>query len=264
MNPKIERFSDIFRDLFIFASIAFFLFFFDRAGLAQGLRGGLERGLLASSGLVESSAYMAMTPLRMAQYWREGITHIADLERRLADASVERVRLEELEAENARMREELAVLPTPQREGGARIMSRPLTTGTQLVISGGEANGVKVGMYATDVSGVLVGRIERTGKYISYVRRPIDDGTVIAVRLSGRSTTGILRGTGTLAEITEVLQTDTMHVGDLVVTHGTDELYPPGMAIGQVFELTGKAADVTKGATIQILGSTEGNLFINE
>ena len=90
----------------------------------------------------------------------------------------------------------------------------------------------------------------------------MDQGSLIGVRVVGESTSGMTEGMGGTVRLTDVLQQEVLNQGDMVVTSGKDGIYPDGLMIGEVVELTGSQADITKGADIDWLATNEGMVIV--
>jgi rod shape-determining protein MreC len=195
-------------------------------------------------------------PFKTVSFWSYGSRRISDLEHRLSMALVDRQKLELLEEENTFLRQSTSMLQKITTIGEPRTV---LSAGELLVVDGID---LQVGGVVVDRQGVLVGRISRIGRFSSIVERPFDSGSRIAVTVQGKQTAGVLVGDGNQARLEEVLQGDNLAVDDVLVTSGVDDLFPAGLVVGQVIELVGRPADVTKGAKVELLGIVEDYVLV--
>ena len=84
----------------------------------------------------------------------------------------------------------------------------------------------------------------------------------IPVRVVGEKTVGVLMGDGSSVQLTDVLQNDALNLGDVLVTTGGEGIMSAGLVVGQVSALSGSAADVTKGASVELLASYDSMVFV--
>lgn len=234
------------------------LFFgLDTIGWLKWLRGDIERVIAPLDSRVLWLVGETAAPWRWIQAGRTSSSRIANLEERLALAAVDRSRLRELE-EKVTSLESLVV-----RVGGGKRADRivPLLDyGDRVMVATGMSDGVMAGQVLTDSQGVLIGKIDEVGEYLSGVMLVSDVGSWIAVQTQTGFSKGIVVGRGAVgkAVLTEVLQSEPLSVGDILVTTGVDKSYPAGLVVGQVVELTGKPEDVTRGGIVALLTSRKG------
>lgn len=234
-----------------FAAAALVLVILDGRGAVAGFRGFLEQGVAGIRQMSEVTNRVVMYPLSYWQYLDGGVKKVADLEQRLKLASVDYVNFKALEEENQQLKQLLNQKPSTIQE--------PFTAGAMLqgshqaVLNKGLFEGVKTGSVVVNPEGTLVGRVKLARPHVSLVERPQDSSSRIAVRISGQPSSGVLVGRGDKAVLEGVLQSEPLKTGDVVVTSGTDDVYPPDMMVGIVTEITSQAADVTKTAEVELL-----------
>lgn len=260
MDTQVSRFEPIIRELMVWVVAAVLLWGGDYLKVTGFLKNPLESSLWSLHYHVGEGLHTLKAPLRTLDFWRQGSARLTDLEARLVLMAVDRQELEAIEAENLRLKEALLVKP----EASLPALATGLLTdsGGKMRLNLGEREGIKEGMILTDAAGILVGKVSSVGRYTSLVELPSDRDVRIPVRLIGKSTQGILTGDGLGINLTEVLQAESLNVGDIIVTAGGEGDYPEGLVIGQVTELTGKAAEITKGAQIKPLSDLKGAVFI--
>lgn len=201
---------------------------------------------------------MGEIPFKTVSYWIDGSERISSLEHRLSVAVVERQRLAFLEEENTLLRQKTGVSSNTQLV----MTAVPVLAKSESLLIG--SNELAVGATVTDREGILVGRISRIGRFLSIVERPFDSGSQIAVKVQDKPTIGIVKGDGKAAVLEEVLQGDNLAVGDVLVTSGVDDKFPAGLVVGQVVELTGRPADVTKGGKVELLAKVEKFVLVRQ
>lgn len=159
--------------------------------------------------------------------------------------------------ENEKMRQLLSAPLDPSwKFSPTRVVAE---NGGYIKITG--SSNVKVGMAVATVSseeqkaGVLVGRVvEVLGNEVK-VQTPIHkDSKIAAVTRSkeerGNLASGIVEGLGDRVVLDQVLATEDLQVGDLVLTSGEGNL-PPGLLIGQVSEILDSENNVWKSALVR-------------
>jgi rod shape-determining protein MreC len=145
-------------------------------------------------------------------------------------------------AENDRLRRLLAMAEAaPFRTyTGARVIGvRAEPSGLQLVtIDKGSDDGLSRGMPVITADGVL-GRIHSTGGGSADVLLAIDRNSSVAVRVDRTRARANVRGLGQpgLARLDHAVRSEDVIEGDLLVTSGTDAVFPAGLPVGRVTRL---------------------------
>lgn len=168
----------------------------------------------------------------------------------------ELVRMRELEVENRDLRN---LLSLKERTGPgtllpvAVIARDPTPYEQAITIDRGTSGGVREGSIVVTHKG-LVGRVERANPASAKVRLITDVKSSVAVRLQSESrTTGVLRGQalGNTLVIEYIPQSDTLKVGDAVISSGVGELFPEGLVVGKVARIQRKDADPFQAAAVE-------------
>ena len=168
-----------------------------------------------------------------------------------------RNRIEQLEAEIARAREDQvqfrgreALLAVQEAQDEIFLLAEVVTrdlTGLQDVIglNRGSNDGVEEGMPVLAEGGSLVGVISEVRRGSSFVRLVTDpDASVRAVHQISRSE-GVVRGdTGGTLRVEFVARAAEVQPGHLFLTSGLGGLMPKGIPIGRVTSAEGSAQDV--------------------
>ena len=249
-----------YRDLILVAGLLLFPF---ATYLARGSRGRdpmlLDRGLLAVSSQVQRAAlwvldggaslWQGYVALRGVEAENRGLR---EENRTLRASAQER---DELRAENARLRELLAYA---ERSPGPAVVARvvgvdPSSTRHLVRIDRGQSDGVKRGMAVVTPGGVA-GHVERATSGWADVLLITDATHRMGVRVERSRARAIAAGTGSKANL-EVrldyaLRKDDLREGDVVVTSGTDGVYPPGLRVGVLSRVERKSFGMFQAAAI--------------
>jgi rod shape-determining protein MreC len=125
----------------------------------------------------------------------------------------------------------------------ARVIARdPSVWFNSLILNRGTTSGVDLDMPVATPEGI-VGRVVAVGPLTAQVMLITDErsaaGAVVG-QLGASEAIGSVRGYGKngLLEMRYVSGLAAVEVGDQVVTTGQDRIYPPGLPVGQVVELT--------------------------
>jgi cell shape-determining protein MreC len=122
-----------------------------------------------------------------------------------------------------------------------------------LTINAGSAQGLRTGMPVIGGGGVLIGRIGRVvNANTSHIQLINDPASFIVVQMVGTRAVGTVAGQpdGTL-RLQNVLQTETVKEGDLIVTSGLGGGLPAGLSVGQVDAIVSKELETLKEATVR-------------
>lgn len=165
-----------------------------------------------------------------------------ELSRRVNVLTLENQQLASERAEAARVRKLLAFAEaSPERTHvGARVIGVRLgPTGLQLLtVDRGADDGVTRMMPVVVADGV-VGRVHAVGAHTADVLVLTDRNSSIAVRVERTRARANVRGLGKpdAARLDYALRTEDMVEGDLLVTAGTDGVFPRGLPVGKITKL---------------------------
>jgi cell shape-determining protein MreC len=251
-DDELNRIIPVVKLYFWWLSGSLLLIVLSYFGGVSWLREPLNLGLVKIYLVTQTGIRTAEAPIRLISFWNNGVHRVADLEERLARMAVDKVELEKLRSEKGQIKPTSTVLAS----------GRLIQGNNKGLIALGQKDGASWGDVVITGEAVLWGRVTEVGKFSSTVLRPFDWNSQIAVRVVGKATKGVISGDGLNARLVGVLQTDNLEVGDLLVTSGADELYPEGVVVGEVSELLGEAAEVTKGAKVSLLAGQSNMGFI--
>jgi rod shape-determining protein MreC len=182
--------------------------------------------------------------------------------------------LGETRAENERLRGLLGYAQAvPGPEVPARVVGvNPVAKLLSVRINRGEKDGVFRTMSVVTPDGI-VGQVVRTTGGWADVALVTDPESRVGVRVQRSRARGTAAGTGKgPLRLESMLRTEDVQEGDLIITSGTDGVYPPGLVVGRVTRLEKKehgmflggdiepAVDTTRLEEVLVVGSPFGKL----
>jgi rod shape-determining protein MreC len=223
--------------LLFFAALALFLMVADaRFALVQQARAVLatvllpvQRTLAVPVGLVEEG-FEYVQGLKVARAAEQ------DALKRLAQQSLQAARVQQLEAENAKLRALLELRPAiTARSQAAEVLweaGDPYTR--KVVIDRGAKQGIALGAPVVDEHGVL-GQVTRLYPLSAEVTLLSDKDAAIPV-LNGRTQQrgAAFGGVNDALELRFQAANADIQPGDPILTSGLDGVYPPGLAVASV------------------------------
>lgn len=157
-------------------------------------------------------------------------------------------RLNDLEAQNKRLKEALGFTERQQQANQYKYRiaevyaASPDPLNNTIVINLGEKDGIKANMAVMSIEG-LVGRVVKVSPFYSNVQLLTEldssEAKAIAATVKGRENEsfGILEGYDRekgLLIMNKIPKIDPMKVGDVVVTSGMGQLFPRGIEVGEI------------------------------
>jgi len=233
------------------------IFFFALMGLTLGDRSGAswpEKFVKDTVSWVQGLIYR---PARYIAGFFEDMSRLTvlyeenrELKMTLAQYAKDTARLNDLEAQNERLKEALGFTERQRQMNNYKYRiaevyaASPDPFNNTVVINLGEKDGIKENMAVMSVDG-LIGRVSRVFPFHANVQllTDLDDRSnsskAIAVTIKGKENEsfGVIesydREKGLLV-MNKIPRTDEMTVGDVVVTSGLGQLFPRGIEIGEV------------------------------
>jgi rod shape-determining protein MreC len=160
---------------------------------------------------------------------------VVELERDNAALREQLQEYTEVKAENGRLREALHYADTQR---GPRVAARvvgfnPVTQALSVRLDRGEEDGVRKGMAVVTPDGV-VGQVVRTSSHAADVLLLADPSSRLAVRNQRSRSRATVTGAGDQKplRLEYALRSEDFQEGDVLVTAGTDGIFPPGLLIG--------------------------------
>lgn len=167
---------------------------------------------------------------------RREVDQNRELRTRVAALTRENLELRQSWGEMARMR---AMLDYQQRTDTRSSMARVIMFDNSsqfksIIVDRGADHGIDVNDVVLTPAG-LVGRVVLVTKDLSKVQLVIDGGSSVGARLERTRRQGVIRGDGSgEMQMLYVPSLADVNQSDLIVTSGTDGIYPKGIAIGRV------------------------------
>lgn len=160
------------------------------------------------------------------------------LRARLADLSLDNQRLRESASEAERMRELLDMSPAWRAEAVPADVVAPISSGSGLMwIDLGTRHDIQVGWPVATEDG-LVGKILAIDNRLARVRTLWDRVSRVAAYDQRSRSTGIVAwDNGPNLDLTYVLPSADIHVGDSITSSGWGGVFPKGLRIGTVFSV---------------------------
>lgn len=126
------------------------------------------------------------------------------------------------------------------RTTGGRLVAAPVigvspTHRRTVTISRGEGAGIAEGMAVVTAEGV-VGKVIATYGDTAEVQLLVDSASAVAARVQRTRARVTVRGTGSEStlQLANALRTDDIEEGDLLVSSGTDRVFPKGLIVGRI------------------------------
>ena len=241
-------------------------------------RSRLDRVILSVTGPIEKGVGWAVRGATNVWSGYVALRHSHEralaLERELNLLRLDQMELRNVRQENERLRQLLAFSrEAPERRVlGARVIGVRLDPkGLQLVTIDRGANDGIARMMPVVVAQGVVGRVHAVSPSTADVLLLSDRNSSIAVRVDRSRARANVRGTGSpdTCRLEYALRSDDMLEGDLLVTSGTDGVFPRGLAVGKIAGLkrSGQglyqradvtpAVDMTKLEEVLVLSSFE-------
>jgi len=177
---------------------------------------------------------------------RNMIRDYEDLQTRLADLEMQLIRLEELEKQNERLKK-LASFVDENKDmvvtGATVIANNPGNWFNNITIDKGSKHGVAVNMAVVTDQG-LVGRVIEVADGWAKVRTIVDGKSAVSGIVQRNRDNGLLKGNNSLGSedglcrMIYLPEDSNVTAGDKVLTSGLGEIFPKGIYIGEIIEVT--------------------------
>jgi len=152
----------------------------------------------------------------------------------------ENVRLRDMERENSFLREQIDLIPRGEfnLEAAFIIGQDPQGFGNWIEINKGSSDDLHEGMAVVVSNGILIGKIQQVFTNRSMVMLLSNPKSAIGVMISESGAKGITKGEYGLGVMMDsILQTDSVIIGNEVVTSGIGGNIPRGLFVGIVQEV---------------------------
>jgi len=192
---------------------------------------------------LQQLAHAPVRGLQQAGEYFQSVDALQDENLRLKRAKVEGaprlLRLEQLEAENARLRRLLSVR---DRQAASGQVARILYTARdpfsrRVIVDKGHQDKVAAGLPVVDDAGV-VGQVTRVYPFVSEVTLITDKDQAVPVQIVRNGLRSVVFGLGNgHLELRFMPVNADVQVGDLLVTSGLDGIYLPGFPVARVINI---------------------------
>lgn len=181
---------------------------------------------------------------------------IKELNERVALLEIENQNLSDMEKENQRLKDLLdyrATIPDKQTVFAKVILKSPGYMFDVFVINAGYNQGIRKDMAVVNADG-LIGRVSEVGGNWSQVTALVDSRSAISAIVERTRDHGIVKGAvqaGGKCNMNYLPVESGTVPGDTVVTSGKDGIFPKGIRIGQVLEVSVDKNQLQKNAVIE-------------
>lgn len=237
--------------------------------------GGLTLlGLIGWAATIEDRAATALNPVQRAfRQAGEPISNLLgdldDFGRLNSENRALRSRIEQLEADNARLRElqiqvraRQALLEVQAETDAVTITANVTTrdlTGLRTIIGidKGSNDGLRVGLPVLAAGGTLIGQIYDVRPHTSFVRLITDPDSAVRV-LHQPSRSEVVATGDTLGNLeAQIPWTSEVELGHLFVTSGLDGELPQGLPVGRVSAAEGTVQDAFRHVVLEPIAPLE-------
>lgn len=144
-------------------------------------------------------------------------------------------KLSQLEEENILLKEKLNLADKSFLDTKlAKIIGRDFENNRSFLIDKGSNDGIAIGMPAIIAGKIIVGKVIDVNYNTSKVRTVLDIQNKIAVVTLNGGISGLARGLGSDLIFDLIAKNNKPETGDIIISSGTDGLWPRGLIIGKI------------------------------
>ncbi len=166
-------------------------------------------------------------------------------------------KLFQLEEENSILREKLNLSQKAIDVRLANVIGRDFQNNRSFLINKGMSDGLIIGMVVISEGETIIGRIADVSYNISKVQTILDTQSRIAATTRASKISGLVRGLGSDAIFDLIVKNKKPEIGELIISSGTDGLWPRGFIIGKVKEVKSQDNQVFNTADIELLAKPQ-------
>lgn len=177
------------------------------------------------------------------------------LHKKIDELSAQLNTLKEAQRENERLEGLLNLKKSlPYETCACRVIGRDVTNWHKsLIIDKGKSSGVDVDMPVLSASGGIIGRIVESGSDVSRVLLITDVNSSVGGIIQDTRTIGLIEGDGSGGCILNLLPKNIdVQPGEVVITSGLGEIFPKGLLVGTITEVTSGAQGLYKTARLKL------------
>lgn len=188
--------------------------------------------------------------LLMPKIYREN----QDLKTKIVDLAYLKIENEKLKEENLALRNQLSIQGVSDRKLlPARVLGEVIL-GAQvfLPLDKGSKNGVLEGK--TVVLGKnLIGKIARVLDSTSFIEPIFSSKSQVNVEVGTQKAKGVVEGElNSSVRLTQVLQGKSLQIGDLILTTGSEGVYPPDLLVGELTKIIKQDWEIYQGGELKL------------
>ncbi|MBI4919956.1 rod shape-determining protein MreC [Candidatus Azambacteria bacterium] len=161
-------------------------------------------------------------------------------------------KLSQLEEENSLLREKLNLSQKSINTSLARVIGRDFQNNRSFLIDKGTNDGINAGMTVISKGETIVGRVIDASANTAKVQTILDAQSRIAAIAEKSKISGLVRGLGSDAIFDLIAKDKNPEAGELIISSGTDGIWPRGFVIGKIKEAKSKDNQVFNTADIEL------------
>lgn len=257
MKHKFKIDSDL-RQLIMWLALSLALWGGDRLGWYGFIRRGFEQVVVPLEIGADRLLAAARRPWEAARFSLSGTERIADLERQVAQLTVDSRRVAEVEAENRELRKLIQAAPPAEWSFVPALL---LGRGEAVSVGAGRDQGIEVGEAVISEMN-LIGVISEVGPRQSKVKLLSEPSLKVAARVQRTEASGVITGKfGSQIILDQILQDKEISPGDEVSTTGEFGA-PRGLLVGKVSGILSDNTEIFKQAAVEPLVRPEAGLTV--
>ena len=197
-------------------------------------------------------------------FWQNAISNIRSIKESNARLLLENLelynkisRLSLLEEENTLLREQANLTQKNILTRLANVIGRDFQNNRSFLIDAGTNSGITTNMVVISKGEMIIGRIDDVSYRTSKVQTILDTQIRIAAITTTSNISGLVRGLGSNVIFDLIAKNKKPEIGELIVSSGTDGIWPKGFVIGKVKEITSSDNEVFNTANIELLAEPQ-------
>ncbi|MFH1392891.1 MAG: rod shape-determining protein MreC [Patescibacteria group bacterium] len=197
-------------------------------------------------------------------FWQNAISNIKNMKESNARLLLENLELYNkisqlslLEEENALLRERADLAQKNIITRLANVIGRDFQNNRSFLIDAGTNNGIAADMVVISKGKTIIGRIAEANYGTSKVQTVLDTQIRIAAVTTTSGISGLARGLGSSVIFDLIAKNKKPDIGELIISSGTDGIWPKGFVIGKVRKVTSGDNEVFNTADIELLAEPQ-------
>jgi len=166
-------------------------------------------------------------------------------------------KLSRLEEENSLLREKLNLTQKNINTQLANVIGRDFQNNRSFLIDKGANDGLASGLIVISEGEIIIGRIVDASYRSAKVQTILDTQSRIAAITATSKISGLVRGLGSDVIFDLIVKDKKPEIGELIISSGTDGLWPRGFVIGKVKGVKSQDNQVFNTADIELLAKLQ-------